>query len=175
MTTLQDFFYWGMDRVINDLVDTTFSPGMKVLNLGPGQKSLPGAVGLGLQGKVDIVWRAGTSLPYEDKEIDHIHAYHFFEHLTRDEILDTIMECQRVLKRGGTLNIVVPYAGAHNYYQDLDHKSAWNEETLKSTLDNRYYDNYQRNITLRTNVIVIMAIVIRNLALLIQLVNDGEE
>jgi len=49
-------------------------------------------------------------LPFPDNSYDYIVASHFLEHLTADEGLVFLQECQRVLKRNGIIRLAVPDA-----------------------------------------------------------------
>lgn len=49
-------------------------------------------------------------LPYPDSSVDIILASHFLEHLTREEGLEFLKECRRVLKPNGIIRIAVPDA-----------------------------------------------------------------
>lgn len=47
-------------------------------------------------------------LPYEDNTLEAIFSSHVFEHLFLDEVKRLIIECHRVLKKGGICRVVVP-------------------------------------------------------------------
>lgn len=47
-------------------------------------------------------------LPYEDNSVNYIYTSHFLEHVERDEAIQIINECYRVLKPQGMIRIVVP-------------------------------------------------------------------
>lgn len=46
--------------------------------------------------------------PWDDKSVDVIYSSHALEHLTKEQGADCLMECHRVLKKGGVIRIVVP-------------------------------------------------------------------
>ena len=170
---ITEFFRLGMKRDTGegDLEPwiTRKGPGL-VLNLGAGNQRIPGTVSLGLD--QEPPWTAPV-LPYLDASVDGIHAYHFFEHLSGDTAIAQLAECQRVLKNGGWLNILVPLAGSHMSMQDITHKSFWTSETLQQLFANRGYDPYpdwvwQFEVTFQ----MIAGLNERNLALMIQLVKD---
>ncbi len=76
MKTIQDLFRIGMDREIPDVIDYDKADDGVKLNLGAGNKIIPGAVGLDLP-----KWNADTdNIPYADETVALIHAYHFLEH-----------------------------------------------------------------------------------------------
>lgn len=70
---------------------------------------------------LDSVW------PWGDETVDAIYCHHVFEHLP--DIIRTLRECYRVLKVGGTLEVVVPYAMNTLAFQDPTHKSFWTDVT----------------------------------------------
>lgn len=61
--------------------------------------------------------------PWADNSVDEINCSHFFEHipgLDRPKFMD---EIHRILKKGKTVTIVVPYGGSNRAIQDYTH--AW--------------------------------------------------
>lgn len=134
-----------------------------ILNLGAGNKHIEGATPLDYP-----EWDAdNNALPYVDESVDGIHAYHFLEHV--EDPVWVLLECQRVLKVGGILNICVPYYTSQMAAHDLDHKHMFCEETWRVLFDNPYYDKnkVEWKLEVRTNVII--GIVERNLALITQM------
>lgn len=61
----------------------------------------------GLKGE-NIVQANSFYLPFKDDCADEILLSHFLEHLRGQEIIDTLLECKRVVKPSGNLIIVVP-------------------------------------------------------------------
>lgn len=57
--------------------------------------------------RVDV--RAG--LPFDDDVVDMIFSCHMLEHLNYDEGASLLKECQRVLKPGGVIRVLVPDVG----------------------------------------------------------------
>jgi len=49
-------------------------------------------------------------LPYDDNSVDLIFSSHLIEHLTYNEALKLLKECNRVLRDGGVLRIATPHA-----------------------------------------------------------------
>jgi SAM-dependent methyltransferase len=47
-------------------------------------------------------------LPLEDGTVDYIYCSHVLEHFKKYETLNILKECQRVLKKDGTIRIVLP-------------------------------------------------------------------
>jgi predicted SAM-dependent methyltransferase len=58
--------------------------------------------------KLDINHDLSTGLPFDDLTVDYIYNEHFIEHLSREDGLKFMDECQRVLKIGGVLRISCP-------------------------------------------------------------------
>lgn len=47
-------------------------------------------------------------LPFENGTVDVIYSSHFFEHVYRSEALFILRECERSLKKGGIMRVVLP-------------------------------------------------------------------
>lgn len=171
--TIQQFFYLGMDRIIQPLLP---EPNGLKINLGPGeQKIIPGTVGVGLAGNrlTEIPWKLPDPLPFRDEEVAVVHAHHFLEHFTGEDAVQLLMEIQRILMPGGIAYVTVPYQGTLIAGQSLDHKSIWNEETWRTLFKNDYHnDNKDHTWQLSVHACFIMGIVIRNLSLFTQLVKE---
>jgi SAM-dependent methyltransferase len=159
--TVVDIFEIGMNRRVGFPI---YLLGGIALNLGAGSKEIPGAMPLDLPS-----WNADRDpIPYPDGSVALIHAYHFLEHVERP--IEVLWECQRVLRIGGVMNIVVPYYSAQIAAHDLTHKSRWTEDTWKILFRNPYYSpGGPRAWTLRETVNIIMGLVERNLVLVTQL------
>lgn len=167
MTTFQELFRWGMSRDVPQIAPAPSGP---ILNLGGGRKVLPfSAVNLDLPR-----WDARTDhIPYNTGTVAAIYALHFLEHLDGQIVVRVIRECDRVLKSGGTLNVVVPYYSSQLQAQNLDHKSAWCEETWRNLLEDETYEReYEQRLKLRVGFNVICGIVERNLCLMTQLIRE---
>lgn len=150
-TSLIEMFNCGMARSFPD-IEPIIGHG---LNLGAGNKtivdSLP--IGLGVNG-----WNAEKSpIPYRGESFDFIIAFHFLEHITSARVPYVLLECQRVLRVGGTLNILVPHADGGMAFQDLDYKSFYNSHTWKILMKNKFYVRYTDDkwrLDLRLNIIM---------------------
>lgn len=170
MQSFQQFFELGMKRRVKPLLAPLWNGGSDdtiVLDLGAGNTPAPGAVPMDLPH-----WNADEDrLPFDNEQVDFIHAYHFLEHV-KDPIR-MLREIERVLKPGGILQCVVPYYSAQIAVQDLDHKSFWSEDTWKTLFANPYYEkNREVKWRLRVHFCMIAGIVERNLALFTQLVKE---
>ena len=77
------------------------------LNLGCGDKKMDGFVNVDKYGNPDL--RVDLSLfpwPWEDNSIDEIYSDNYFEHA--QEFMRTWRESHRILKKGGSLTLIVP-------------------------------------------------------------------
>lgn len=112
-------------------------------------------------------------IPALDESIALIHAYHFFEHLTGEDAITMLAECQRVLVPGGILQFGIPLAGTELASQDLTHKSFWTESSWRMLLSNGHYSPSMISWQMSVHYQVIAGVVSRNLMLLGQLVKNG--
>lgn len=86
---------------------------MKKLNLGCGDKILPGYVNVDVvenrRGfKPDVICDLHQLTPFEDNSVDEILSVHVVEHFWRWEVLDVLREWVRVLKPGGVMIVECP-------------------------------------------------------------------
>lgn len=166
-TDLLELFQVGMDRHVQDILPETGMIDGPKLNLGAGNKMIVGTI----PHDADNGWLAGEPLPYDDETVVAIFALHFFEHLTKEEFLSVLRECERVLVTYGVINVVVPHWSAEIAHQDLDHKLFFSEQTFENLFNNSYYQGTMpRNWKLMIHTSLIMGVVQRNLVLVTQLV-----
>ncbi|MDB5237312.1 MAG: hypothetical protein JWL88_414 [Parcubacteria group bacterium] len=103
----------------------------KALDLGCGNRKLPGAVGadcLALPA-VDVVHDlAAFPWPFRDNEYDLVFANHFMEHA--DDVLQTLGEIHRILAPGGRIVMQVPYFRAVDAFTDPTHRHYYTSSTL---------------------------------------------
>lgn len=66
--------------------------------------------------------------PWEDSSVDYIRAHDIIEHLP-DKVF-TMNEAGRVLRPGGSFEIFVPTTDGRGAWQDPDHKSWWNSNSM---------------------------------------------
>lgn len=152
MSTLTEFFNLGMMREIS--APTEFLRGKRGLNLGAGNKQIPGFRPLQLP-----EWDAEVErIPFSDATFDSIVAFHFLEHISPKRIPFLLGECQRVLVTGGTLNVLVPHRLGGMAFQDLDHKAFFTEQTWRVLFQNEYYkrptDQLFSNMVINFNMIM---------------------
>jgi hypothetical protein len=164
----QDWFAIGMKRSIPDFIE----PGERVLTVGGKEvtddKLYRPHWDAMTQPLYDISETHGRC-KIEDGSIDTIWSNHFLEHLPGNRAVEMLREFERVLKIGGTANIVVPYYNSSMQAHDPDHKSAWNEGSWTTILKPEYYFDHGA-WALKVHACFIVGIVERNLALFTQLV-----
>ena len=77
---------------------------------------------------VDEVVDLDTEWPWNDNSVDHIQAYDLVEHI--HDPVHLMNEAWRVLKEGGTFEILVPSSTGLGAFQDPTHVSFWNENSF---------------------------------------------
>ncbi len=164
------FFELAMDRRIPVMVPSSEIWSGHDINLGHGEKEMPeGVESIGLP-----EWDAEVDrFPLGDETVGRIWALHFLEHIWN--IGWVMSECQRILKPGGVMNIMVPYGTCHMAVQDPDHKRWFNEDTWRHMFANPYYTpNRHQPVDWRWTIglNMIMGLKGENLALLTQLIKS---
>jgi len=91
----------------------------------------------------------------------------FFEHV--DDPVFVLRQCEKRLKRGGVINIVVPHGASFLQLEDMTHKTAFTEESWRNLFNNPYYEVHGP-WELRVHTCFIIGVAWRNLALFTQLV-----
>lgn len=95
-----------------------------VLNLGCGNKPIPGAVNHDLaKHRPEVAVAHDLNVfpwPWADNSFDLIVARAVLEHL-RCTLLDSVNECWRILRPGGELYLKLPYWNHENGYLDPTH------------------------------------------------------
>jgi len=77
------------------------------LHLGAGDRHWPGWLNIDIVGDVDI--RSDVrKIDLDDECADEISAIHLFEHIERKDVLSTVAEWKRLLKRNGTISLEMP-------------------------------------------------------------------
>ncbi|TCP56497.1 putative SAM-dependent methyltransferase [Tamaricihabitans halophyticus] len=83
-----------------------------LLHIGSGGEHKEGWVNLDLAGDpVELPWNLKRGLPFPDATVDAIFSEHLLEHIPLPGVAQTLAECHRVLKPGGTMRVGVPDAG----------------------------------------------------------------
>ncbi|MFA6519698.1 MAG: class I SAM-dependent methyltransferase [Candidatus Paceibacterota bacterium] len=101
------------------------------LELGCGDRKLPGAVGIDILKfpSVDIVHDLSIfPWPIQNARFDLVFANHLLEHA--NDVVRTMEEIHRVLKPGGRAVIQVPYFRSTDAYGDPTHKHFFTSKTL---------------------------------------------
>ena len=85
---------------------------MDKLEVGSGNKPKEGYLHFDVRAnvKADVVGDA-RKLPFKDEEFTEVYSRFFLEHLLRKDALVALSEMNRVLKKNGTLEIIVPNIG----------------------------------------------------------------
>ncbi|MEB3120713.1 MAG: methyltransferase domain-containing protein [Snowella sp.] len=83
---------------------------MKLVNIGCGSVFHPDWVNLDVlpQAKEVQLYDIRDTLPFSSQEIDACYSSHVLEHLTREQAKSFLVDCDRILKPGGIIRIVVP-------------------------------------------------------------------
>jgi predicted SAM-dependent methyltransferase len=101
---------------------------MKRLNLGCGEKILPGYENYDMyQDEAIHIDLNDLPLPIESNYADEILLSHVLEHV--EYPYELIMECHRILKKGGVLKVILP-----TYLNVVQHKRWYHSMTYLSTL-----------------------------------------
>ena len=74
---------------------------------------------------VDVVRDIRRGLPFEDESFDHVLMDNVLEHLVSEDAIFVLNEIGRVLRPGGTAEIIVPHANSQGAHQDPTHRSYW--------------------------------------------------
>lgn len=107
---------------------------MLKLNLGCSDQQMPGFIGVDAWqppwADSDNFVRADLAGPWPwlDSTVDYIRAFDIIEHLA--DKIHTMNEIHRVLKPGGTVEIVVPTTDGRGAFQDPTHVSYWNRNSF---------------------------------------------
>jgi SAM-dependent methyltransferase len=72
-------------------------------------------------------------LPVEDNSIDHVIANHVLEHVSPESLGHVFHEVDRVLKSGGTFQVVTPHSGSWQAATDPTHQGTggWTPDVVK--------------------------------------------
>ena len=96
-----------------------------ILELGCGtRKRIQGSIGIDsiAYEKVDIVGEVVEVLSnFPEKSVDMVHSHHFLAHL--QDLKPLMIELERVVKVGGTMEMVAPHFSSPYFYSDPTHKT----------------------------------------------------
>lgn len=94
--------------------------GGSVLDLGCGGKKFPGAVGIDFMPApgVDVIWDLNCyPWPFADNTFDRVISRHSIMHLA--SVVQAMEELQRILRPGGTLELITPHFSSDNAFTDV--------------------------------------------------------
>lgn len=158
---IQEWFKISMKRDIPQLLP----PEEPMLDLGAGKTPVAGALSLDYP-----EWIAPAKIPYSDGTFGTVWASHFLEHLRGEDAIFILREIERVLRPGGTANIVTPYYTSQVQAHDLDHRSVYCEETWRNLFQRSSFAKLREgDWKLEVHACIIIGIVERNIALMTQL------
>jgi predicted SAM-dependent methyltransferase len=84
------------------------------LELGAGERKMPGWFGVDLSETSEIQLDLRRPLPIPENRVDAIYSSHFLEHFSYpDPLLSLIGECYRILSPGGYFSAAVPDGGRY--------------------------------------------------------------
>jgi SAM-dependent methyltransferase len=111
------------------------------LNLGSSDEILEGFLNVDVCPPADFIADLTQAWPWEDGSIEHIRAWDIIEHLP--DSIHTMNEMWRVLRPGGTAEIVVPTTDGRGAWQDPQHVSFWNRNSFFYYTDgNRHRERF---------------------------------
>ncbi|MFX0039685.1 MAG: methyltransferase domain-containing protein [Promethearchaeota archaeon] len=93
------------------------------LNLGCGKNLKAGFINIDIKRNADLRLDLRNSLPFKDNTVDYIYSSQFFEHIDYYDrtAINCLYDYLRILKKGGTLRMVVPdLEKFFNAYVDKD-------------------------------------------------------
>jgi ubiquinone/menaquinone biosynthesis C-methylase UbiE len=131
------------------------------LDLGCGpRKRAPDYIGIDLLDyeDVDIVGDAADILRQMPNDtVEHIYSSHFLEHV--DDVERLLAELARVLRPGGTLELIVPHFSNPYFWSDLTHKHGFGLYSLayfaSETPFKRKVPTYGRNLGFRLDQVTL--------------------
>lgn len=114
------------------------------LNLGCGDKKKKGYINVDISPKCDPdVVADVTETPWEfADDVERIEFDNLLEHLTRNDVINVLNECHRVLKDGGTVWIKSPAIQKDFNYQQLD--AVFGDPTHRSFFTERTFDYWNK-------------------------------
>lgn len=103
---------------------------MRQVVLGSGHKKREGWINIDISPlhRPDILRDLRYGLPFDDLSVDEIHSENFFEHIDGEDVVRLLQECQRVVKVGGNIEIIIPLG----IVPDISHKSFYHAHTFEN-------------------------------------------
>lgn len=113
---------------------------MNKLNLGCGDKILPGYLNVDLNPREGITVMDITKVPWKIDKFDEILASQIFEHI--EDVDSIVQECYNHLNENGKLIIEVPYYLSHHAWKHPQHKKAFSLYTFDFYVQNNLRRDY---------------------------------
>ena len=85
----------------------------------------------------DLTLNLNQPLPFADQSFSHIVAHNTLQHV--DDLMSSIVELDRVLSRGGVLQIEVPHIGSYNHGTDARNKRGLTFDSFNFLHQDRNY------------------------------------
>lgn len=137
------------------------------LNLGAGYREVSWATSIDFEHGHDLEDQSWWDYHTKIETVDVIWAHGVFEHI--EDVPRLLRNCERVLRLGGLLNVVVPHGLSDLHAEDIDHKHPIVEDTWRNIMENPYYSaGGKEPWKLKVHTQFIMGVVWRNLALFTQ-------
>lgn len=129
---------------------------LKILDLGCGKNKTPGSIGVDFNknSHADIIHNLDQfPYPFKNDEFDFIVMDNALEHLQQP--IKVMEEIYRLLKKGGTVKVIVPYFRSVWAFIDPTHKNFFTVDSfMYFDPDNFYFNNLQyTNATFKVNKI----------------------
>ena len=121
------------------------------LDVGSGDLSRPGWIGLDITDGCDLFWDLRNGIPFPDNSVDFIYSSHLLEHMSHTDGKKVLDEMFRVLRPEGPISVCVPdarlYVDAYLGVRELAPDHAFWEEALvsRSGIDLLNYIAYMAN------------------------------
>lgn len=125
------------------IVNSNIFDGKEALDIGCGQRKLPGAVGMDIvnDSTADIIHDTSViPWPFEDNYFDVVFANHFVEHA--ENLIDFFNETHRILKPGGRFIMQVPYFRSVDAYTDPTHRHFFTSQSLDYVIEGTKLSEY---------------------------------
>jgi len=104
----------------------------RILNLGCGERKLPGALNLDASSRTspDIVHDLDRHpWPLSDDSFDEVHAYDVLEHLK--DVIGFMEELHRVCAPEATVHLTVPHFSSANAWRDPTHRRSFAHDSVR--------------------------------------------